>query len=324
IYFDKLISPYRLEGDKADYYSLEAYGQDEWKLTKNLNITAGIRVGQHKAFGQTITPKLSAMYKLGHLNIRGTYSNGYKTPTVKELYYHYYASIMSTYKAYYGNTELKPQTSNYYSLNFEYNLSHFKVNLTGYINNIRDLIALQTIPTSYEDKVQLVEQTMKYVNMAKAYTTGADLSLDAELPYKIKLSGGYSFLQAKAQRTDDETADNYMKYTYINGTSKHNATFKVSWSNTLLKYKMGIGINGRYLSKTYYTADGNTSGYQIWRFTTSHRLINKKQWSLDSDLGVDNLFNYIDCTPFGRNRGTTSPGRTLFASISITFKNADN
>lgn len=321
--FDKLISPYRLEGDKADYYSLEAYGQDEWKLTKNLNITAGVRVGQHKAFGQTITPKISAMYKLGHLNIRGTYSNGYKTPTVKELYYHYYSTIMSTYKAYYGNTELKPQTSNYYSLNFEYILSRFKMNLTGYTNNIRNLIALQTIPTSYEDKVQLVEQTMKYVNMGKAYTNGIDFTVDAELPCKIKVSGGYSFLDAMAQRTDDEKADNYLKYTHINGTSKHNANLRASWSNTWHSYKMGISINGRYQSKTYYISDGDAKGYQIWRITTSHRIVNTKQWRLDTDLGVDNLFDYIDRTPMGRNRATTTPGRTVFAAIAVTFKTDD-
>lgn len=322
--FDNLLSPFRLDGDEANNYSLEAYGQDEWEVTPSLNITTGVRVGQHKESGQTFTPKVSAMYKWGKLTIRGTYSNGYKAPTIKELYYHYYASIMSTYKAYYGNTALKPQTSNYYSLNFEYILPRFKVSLTGYANYIRNMIALQTITTSYEDKLQLVEQTMKYVNMAKAYTNGIDFTVDAELPYKIKISGGYSFLDAMAQRTDDEKADNYLKYTYINGTSKHNANFRASWSNTWRRYKFGISINGRYQSKTYYTSDGDAKACQIWRLTTSHRLVNKKQWSLDSDLGIDNIFDYVDQTPFGRNRSNTSPGRTAFASVSITFKSNNN
>jgi outer membrane receptor for ferrienterochelin and colicins len=322
--FDNLLSPFRLDGDEANNYSLEAYGQDEWKLTPSLNITTGVRVGQHKAFGQTFTPKVSAMYKWGNLNIRGTYSSGYKSPTIKELYYHYYASIMSTYKAYYGNTALKPQTSNYYSLNFEYILSRFKVNLTGYANYMQNMIALQSISSSYQDKLQLVEQTMKYVNMAKAYTNGIDFTVDAELPYKIKVSGGYSFLDAMAQRTDDETADNYLKYTYINGTSKHNTNIRASWSNTWHRYKLGISINRRYQSKTFYTSDGNAKGYQVWRITTSHRIVNTKQWNLDADLGIDNLLDYVDYTPMGRNRATTSPGRTVFATISLSFKNDDN
>lgn len=36
---------------------------------------------------------------------------------------------------------------------------------------------------------------------------------------------------------------------------------------------------------------------------------------------MDNLFNYVDRTPFGRNRATTTPGRTVYASALIKFKN---
>ncbi|MFT3738736.1 MAG: TonB-dependent receptor [Breznakibacter sp.] len=322
--WDKLVSPYRLEGDEAGTCSLSAYAQDEWNITDKFVATAGLRIGQHKEFGQTLTPKLSAMHKWDNLRIRATYSNGFKAPTIKELYYHYYASIMSTYKAYYGNTGLEPQKSDYYALNFEYTLPHFKLNITGYQNRIRHMIALQTVATSYEDKILLVEQTMKYVNMGKACTSGIDATADAELPCRIKISGGYSFLNAKAQRTDDEAADNYLKYSYINGTSRHNATFRASWSNTWHSYKLGIGINGRYQSKTYYTSDGDAKGYQIWRLNTSHLLVDNRQWNVDANLGIDNIFDYIDRTPLGRNRGTTSPGRTVYASVSLKFKSSDN
>lgn len=319
--WDQLVSPRRLDGDRAIAYSLSAYAQDEWNITDRFNITAGLRLGHHKEFGQTITPKVSAMYKLGDFNIRGTYSNGFKAPTVKELYYHYYATLMSKFKAYYGNTDLKAQKSDYYAANLEYHNSHFKANITGYHNNIRNMISLQSTATSYDDKLLLVEETMKYVNLAKGRTYGVDITFDIDLPMSIKVGGGYSYLDAKAQRTDDEKADNYMQYVHINATSRHNAAVRASWTHAWQKYTLGININGRYQSKRYYTSDGDAKGYQLWRLNTSHSLLNKKNFKLDMNVGVDNIFNYVDRIPFGRNRGTTSPGRNFYSSISIKFQN---
>lgn len=319
--WDKLISPYRLKNDEATAHSLSVYAQDEWRITNKFNVTSGIRFGNHKEFGSTFSPKISAMYKPGNFNLRGTYSSGFKAPTVKELYYNYYATIMSKYKAYYGNTHLKAENSNYYALNMEYNQPRFKVSITGYHNNIRNMISLQTIETSYQDKLQLVEGTMKYVNLAKGRTYGIDFTLDVQLPFNIKMGGGYSYLDAKGQRTDDETAQDYMKYVYINGTSRHNANIRASWSKSWIGYKLGLNLNGRYQSKRYYITDGNTTGYQVWRLNTSHTLLDTKKSKLDVNAGIDNLFNYIDQTPFGRNRGTTSPGRNYYVSVMLKFYN---
>lgn len=319
--WDKLISPFRLQNDKATAYSLSAYVQDEWNITKKLNITAGIRLGHHREFGQTFTPKISAMYKWKYVNLRGTYSNGFKAPTIKELYYSYQTTIMSKFKAYYGNTALKPQKSDYYALNLEYHRPSFKASITGYYNQIRHMISLQSTTTSYEDKLQHIEETMKYVNLAKGRTYGIDFTFETTLPLHIKMGGGYSFLLAKGQRTDDEEAKDYMKYVNINGTSRHNATFRVSWAKSWEKYKLGVSINGRYQSKRYYITEGNTKPYQIWRLNTSHELLNTKKWKLDMNAGIDNLFNYIDRTPFGHNRGTTSPGRNYYVSLILKFQN---
>ena len=55
--------------------------------------------------------------------------------------------------------------------------------------------------------------------------------------------------------------------------------------------------------------------YQLWRLNTRHNVLKKKKWNLDINVGIDNIFDYVDRTPFGRHRGTTSPGRTWYASF---------
>lgn len=46
-----------------------------------------------------------------------------------------------------------------------------------------------------------------------------------------------------------------------------------------------------------------------------------KRWSLTMNAGIDNVFDYVDRTPFGRNRATSTPGRTFYVSALIKFKN---
>ena len=93
------------------------------------------------------TPKVSALYKLGDFNLRATYSEGFKTPTLKELHYRYIRQ-MSLVILNLGNKDLEPQTSRYVSGGVEYNGTDFSISATGYCNWLDNMITLVTIPTS--------------------------------------------------------------------------------------------------------------------------------------------------------------------------------
>lgn len=75
-------------------------------------------------------------------------------------------------------------------------------------------------------------------------------------------------------------------------------------------------------STRHYVSDSNDAdGFQTWRINTAHTLMKMRHWTLTMNIGVDNLFNYVDRTPFGRNRATSTPGRNFYASALIKFKN---
>lgn len=322
--FNHLKAPHRIIDDKASVYTISPYLQDEWNISDRLNVTAGLRWVVHKEFGQQLTPKISALYKWDNWNLRGSYSYGFKAPTLKELYDDYVAQIGGgPMKHYKGNTDLTPQTSHYVSLGIEYRINRVQVAITGYYNRIRDMIALTEVPTSAEDKLDEIQATIQYQNLAKARSFGFDVSVDYQILPSLAIRGGYSYTDAKAQYTDDPSDPNYMLYTPINGTSFHNANWKAAWNHEWKAYKLDISLFGRYSSTRYYITDGNGKAYQLWRLNTSHRVWNTNKWNITLHAGIDNLFNYVDRTPFGRHRGTSTPGRTLYASVIVKFSNKD-
>ena len=70
----------------------------------------------------------------------------------------------------------------------------------------------------------------------------------------------------------------------------------------------GLGVYGRYQSTRHYVNDNDADGFQTWRINTAHTLMKMRHWTLTMNIGVDNLFNYVDRTPFGRNRAASTPG----------------
>lgn len=318
--YNRLESPHHIKNDLASVYTLAAYAQEEWTATPCLILTAGARATQHKETGLNISPKISGLYKAGDFNLRASYAMGFKAPTIKELYYNYTGSIGGgSLTAYHGNTDLKAQSSNYASVSIEYVGNKFQASLTGYANYLRNMIELVEIKVTPEEKLNEIEKSKIYTNLTKARIYGMDFSFNYRPHKAIALGGGYSYADPKAQYAD--AGDNYLKYIPIDATSNHNATLNATWQHSWNKYRLGLGIYGRYQSTRHYVNDNDADGFQTWRINTAHSLLKTKSWSLTMNVGVDNLFDYVDRTPFGRNRATSTPGRNFYASALIKFKN---
>ena len=314
--YDWLEAPMRVKGGKATDNTQAIYVQDEWALLNPLYLTAGLRLTRNEGFGTRLTPKLSAMLKLGELRLRATWSQGYKTPTPKELHYQYIRNMNGVY-LYLGNTDLKAQTSNYFGVSAEYTLGHLTMTLSGYYNKVDNMIALVTIPTSEAPGDLIVQydpmRVRQYQNMEDAKTYGIDFTARYQTKH-FTAGGSYSYLDTKAHQYDSD--HDVMQEVTIDGMAHHKANWYVTWNHDFSKlYHLGIGIYGRMSSKRYYQIDGNGKGYQIWRLATTHQFGK----NLRLEAGIDNIFNYIDKTPHGLHLGTTTPGTTIYASLTVRF-----
>lgn len=320
-HYDRLKSPNRLDEKIVDDNTLSAFVQDEWNLSDVLNITSGLRLTYNSSFGTRLSPKLSAMYKVGNFRFRAGYSEGFKTPTLKELHYRYIRQ-MSLISLNLGNEDLDPQTSRYFTLGAEYNSDKFSMSVTGYYNKLKNMITLVTIPRSEAPADLLVtydpSRVRMYKNMDKAMTTGVDVSVRYTPLTGLSFTGGYSYLHTDADLYNDkeETIENII----IDGTAKHRGTISGVWNHPINQnYRLGIGLYGRIQSKRYYQDDGNGKAYNLWKINTSHMFTLNNYWRLNVNAGIDNIFDYKETTYHGLHYGTTTPGRTYFVSLNVSY-----
>ena len=324
--YDYLEAPMRVDGGVARDNTEAAYVQDEFSYVFNpklsANITAGLRLNHNVQFGVRLTPKISGMLSIGDgIRLRATWSQGFKTPTPKEQYYRYVKYMNATY-LYLGNENLSPQTSNYYAVSGEYNWKGLNLTITGYLNNVDNMITLVTIPNSQAPAAYIAKydprKTRQYQNLESAKTKGVDFSLRYRINRDWLVGASYSYLDTDAKKYD--TTHDRLVDVVIDGMAHHKGSWFATWNHEFSsKYNMGLGLYGRMSSKRYYQINGDGKGYQIWRFTTNHEFPVSKKWLFRVEAGVDNIFNYVDRTYHGLHLGTTNPGRTIYGSLTVRF-----
>ncbi|MCR5180706.1 MAG: TonB-dependent receptor [Bacteroidaceae bacterium] len=328
---DWLNAPMRVDNDGTVSDHTEAiYFQDEYSPWKALQLTGGLRLDRNQQFGYHLTPKISSMLcPAPWLRLRAAWSQGFKTPTPKEQHYRYVREMSGTY-LYLGNADLKPQTSNYGSFSTEVTLGKLSFSVTAYINKVKDMIALTTIPNyrapeEYQTLYEL-HKTRQYQNLEDALTLGVDFNIH----YSVRdfaFGGSYSYLDTEAHQYD--TDHERMKEVIIDGMAHHKASCFATWNHRFGRpYRLGLGLYGRASSKRYYQLNGNGKAYHLWRLTSTHDIecasIQRRGFSLRVEAGIDNIFNYVDRTPHGLHLGTTSPGTTFYATLQIRFKKGNN
>ena len=324
--YDYLEAPMRVAGGVARDNTEAVYVQDEFRYAFSpkvaMNITGGLRLNNNGQFGLNLSPKISGMLSLGdNIRLRATWSQGFKTPTPKELYYRYVKYMNGTY-LYLGNEGLKPQTSNYFAVSGEYNWQGLNVTVTGYINKVKDMITLVTIPNSQAPAEYIVKydprKTRQYQNLETAETKGVDVSVRYRLNREWMLGGSYSYLDTDAKKYD--TNHDKLVDVVIDGMAHHKGSWFATWNHDFSSvYHMGIGLYGRMSSKRYYQINGDGKGYQIWRLSTNHEFPVSKKWLFRLEAGIDNIFDYVDRTYHGLHLGTTTPGRTIYGTLTIRF-----
>jgi outer membrane receptor for ferrienterochelin and colicins len=295
------------------------FAQSEFKTEAGLEALLGARYIRHSQFGGYLSPSMSLMYRLDNFRFRSSISNGFKTPTLKELYMEYPhwigIPVPGEQPPFWviGNENLSPEESWYKSVSAEYLANDINASITVYDNSIKNKINTLSVSNTAENRWE-----MRYENVEEAQISGIDLSVQYAFLKYFQLRGGYAYTNAVDKKTNRQ----------LSGNSKHTATLNVQFRQNHLPFLPSstqwgyhLLLSGRVMSpRTNYTENNGeiaelaTGNYYVANFVYTQRFPLYKNLKGDFQFGINNLLDHIN-----KDFASYNPGRTYFVSLGIRF-----
>lgn len=267
----------------------EYFLQDEWTINPRWMISAGIRTNFSKAFGFMGMPKVAAKYSPDkHWSLRANYSMGYRSPSIKELFFNWDHLGMFMIR---GNENMRPEKNNYFSLGAEYSYDRLFVSGTAYGNYFRDKI--EGVWRIYD-----MQYNFEYTNLSQQRLLGLEVLARWSVLDCLTLNGTYSFVDVSKNKgiqvntTSPHAATASMDYKYMKKNYRLNAVFSASYMGGK-KFDVQDRVFVKEENKSYdayFRCD--LPQYVLCNLSVSQTFWNKVKLT----LGMDNLFNYVPKT----------------------------
>ncbi len=168
------------------------YLQDQITLTKKLSATLGVRYDNTDDFDSETSYRVATRYELTpSTQIRASYSEGFRAPSLYEMYGFTPNSFFSAYS---GNPNLDPETSENWELGLDQSWLNGRVqtSATLFKNDIDDLITTVFLPSFDSTSV----------NIDEAEIHGLEADMSVELTKKLDVHLNYTYI--RSQNEDDQ------------------------------------------------------------------------------------------------------------------------
>ena len=171
--------------------SYAAYLQDEIEYGKWFIVPA-IRYDHHSAYGSHTSPKIGVTYNAtDHFRIKANYGDGFKAPSVSQLYYDLAMQMGRNWVHLTGNPNLKPEKSKSWDLGVEAEFGKGYGSLTYFDNDVDNLI--ESIYKGKDGRYDLY----RYENVNKARIKGLENTLGYRFNDTLEFKVTSTLLDAK-------------------------------------------------------------------------------------------------------------------------------
>jgi outer membrane receptor protein involved in Fe transport len=251
--------------DRRRSYTLAAFGQDEFTITKSLTLNAGFRYDYYSQIQSSTSPRAALIYRPRETTaLKFVYGTAFRAPNVYELYYTAFDEI--------PNPNLRPENIRTFEFVWEQALNRnlgFTTSL--YHNKLDHLIGLRTNADGY----------LQFENVDKANSLGLELELNGK--WSTGLEGEISY---SLQRTQDGT-------THQTLTNSPQNLFKLNLTAPLWQKKAFASVDAQYIGRRKTLAQSHVSGFPLFNLTLLARELGRHT---TFSAGVYNLFDrkYFD------------------------------
>ncbi|MDO4879718.1 MAG: TonB-dependent receptor [Capnocytophaga sp.] len=301
---DELLD-WRFEEDrsfsKRNVKTYSFFAQQDLALSDDFSLVAGVRYDYHSKFKGFTTFRLSGMYKIEHFTLRGGYSSGFRSPTLKELYSNWFHPWGGGFQII-GNQDLKPETSDNFNFSVDYNSQKWDFTAITQFSKVTNKITNLWIAGQSGQR-----NSYKNINdEGISNILSSDISFTYRPSRAFRLKGSYAYYFLDRRRSENRP---------------HTFTFKAEYMPKRdALYIPNIVLSAKYLSATniYGTDNGLETHtyyepYSIWRLQLSSKL----PFHFRISAGINNIFDYItNTTSFYTS---ISPGRTYYIGLKWTY-----
>jgi len=263
--------------------------QLQYSISDRFFNAVSVRYDSYDTFGAQPTFRIAPTFQIPETGsrLKGSVGTGFKAPTLADLFQNFPSFN------FFGNPNLKPETSTGYDLGFEQTFLEERVQLgaTYFHNDIDNLITINDTGTSLQ-------------NVGEATTYGVESFLTYTPWEPLTLRADYTFLIAMDDITDQE----------LLRRPKHKASLNAAWhvteaavlSATLLYVGPWVDAN-----RAGTMSGVPANGYTIVNLAGSYDL----SQGLSAYARIDNLFDRRYQDPVGFLR----PGFGIFAGLRVAL-----
>lgn len=331
-----------LDNTSHEQNNIDAYAQYDYNPTKRFNVVGSVRYDHFSASDhQALTARLATVYKFNKITVRANYANGFRAPSLKEMYMHFDMGNMGYMII--GNPDVKPEKSNNFNLAVEHNNKitdagifngQYSMTLMGYCNifdkRITSVGRYWVVDENYKeggyqvlyDDDRIREYGDGYVFTAddgteyKALTSslywnedgvqvwGLDFSAQYRLDMGLGFRYNYAFLHESGNVVDSQFTQ----------PRSHTMTWRTDYDHKFTKnYAISVVLSGRHLGKPQSGRTDVDQGYTLWKLMLQQHIHN----GVHVNFAVDNLFNYKPKAYYYCSPMTTGTNFSVGLSLDI-------
>jgi len=305
----------RILDKKQTIQTYALFGSINYKLFEGFEIQPAVRYTYNNKYGFLISPAFNSRLKIDNFNsIRFSYAQGFRSPSLKELFLDFHKSAGPYTYVISGNERLKVEKSHSFNLQYSYHriinkLESIDVEPSVFYNDISGLIALS----------EMVNFHRYYINIDRFKSLGC------------KVDFSYKNTKNIAFRTGVALIGRYNKLTENFDSARFLYTPEITSSLSYKIYKLETNLNlfYKYTGKKlgFFVDSGNNlvrttrDDFSNFDMNVSKSFFTKK---LDVSLGVKNIFDVKDIEILNRagnahTRDMQLWGRSFFIKTICAF-----
>jgi len=174
--------------EKLTRLVLGVFVQDQFSLSDQLTMTAGLRFDSYDDVGQAFSPRIAAVYRLKeHQTIKAQYAQAFRPPTFVE-------TGTKNNPVVSGNPDIESEHMTTYELAYVFNDEVDRFRATIFYADMHDLIVVDSSANTY-------------VNQGEVHTQGLELEYVRNFGRKLKLDANASYMRPRNESSNEAVAD---------------------------------------------------------------------------------------------------------------------